>query len=56
MTYQLVSDTGGSCGLYPTYHAAFQHALYGANQFHNAYTIYDLDEGEEIITVGAHAH
>ena len=32
--------------------AAVQHALYGVNQFHNAYTIYDLDDEEEIITIG----
>lgn len=52
MTYQLLSEDGGNCGTYPTYQAAVQHALYGVNQFHNTYSIIDLDEGEEIITIG----
>lgn len=52
MTYQIISEDGGNCDIYPTYRAAFQHALYGANQFHNTYTIYDLDDEEEIITIG----
>lgn len=56
MTYQIISEDGGSCGTYPTYKSAVQHALYGVKQFHNTYTIIDLDEGEEIITVGNHAH
>lgn len=52
MTYQIISEDGGNCGTYPTYQAAVQHALYGVNQFHNTYSIIDLDEGEEIITIG----
>lgn len=56
MTYQIISEDGGSCGVYPTYRAAFQHALYAAQTFHNTYSIIDLDDGEETITVGAHAH
>lgn len=52
MTYQIISADGGNCGIYPTYRAAVQHVLYGATQFHNTYTIYDLDDEEEIITIG----
>lgn len=56
MTYQLLSEEGGSCGTYSTYRAAVQHALYGAQTLHRTYSIIDLDDGEETITVGAHAH
>ena len=47
MTYQIISEDGGNCGTYPTYRAAVQHALYGATQFHNTYTIYDLDDEDD---------
>lgn len=52
MTCQIISEDGGNCGIYPTYRAAVQHAIHAANQFHNTYTIIDLDDEGEIITIG----
>ena len=56
MTYQIISEDGGSCGIYPTYRAALQYALHAAQTLHRTYSIIDLDDGEETITVGDHAH
>ncbi len=56
MTYQLLSDTGGSCGTFAAYTSALQHALHAAQTLHHTYSIIDLDDGEEIIMVGDHAH
>ena len=56
MTYQIISENGGSCGTFAAYTSALQHALHAAQTLHRTYSVIDLDDGEEIITVGAHAH
>lgn len=56
MTYQIISEEGGNCGTFAAYTSAVQHAIHAANTLHRTYSIIDLDEGEEIITVGHHAH
>lgn len=35
MTYQLLSDTGGSCGTFAAYTSALQHALHAAQTLHH---------------------
>lgn len=52
MTYQIISEDGGNCGTFAAYTSAVQHAIHAATTFHRTYSVIDLDDEEEIITVG----
>lgn len=57
MTYQLLSDTGGSLGEdYQTLAIAIAFAKTANGILHIPIHIIDADDEEEIITVGTHAH
>lgn len=57
MTYQLLSDTGGSLGEdYQTLVIAIAFAKTANDILHVPVHIIDVDDEEEIITVGTHAH
>lgn len=57
MTYQLLSDTGGSLGEgYQTLAIAIAFAKTANDILHVPVHIIDVDDEEEIITVGTHAH
>lgn len=57
MTYQLLSDTGGSLGEdYQTLAIAIAIAKTANGMLGTPVHIIDVDDEEEIITVGAHAH
>lgn len=52
MTYQIISEDGGNCGTFAAYTSAVQHAIHAATTFHRTYSVIDLDDEEEIITIG----
>lgn len=57
MTYQLVNDTGGSLGEdYQTLAIAIAYAKTANGILGTPIHIIDVDDEEEIITVGNHAH
>ena len=57
MTYQLVSEEGGSLGEdYQTLAIAIAFAKTANGILHVPIHIIDVDDKEEIITVGTHAH
>lgn len=57
MTYRLLSDTGGSLGEdYQTLAIAIAYAKTANGILHIPVHIIDVDDEEEIITIGPHAH